>query len=107
MADKIVSIKMNGKKRNSDPKVWFVYAILCSNNSVYIGQTSDLENRWKLHQKGNTAQWTKKYPPVRLFYHEKVPSRIIAMKRELELKKTKGRRMLKKMVKKERMEISL
>ena len=50
-----------------------------------------------MHQKGKGAAWTKKYPPVRMFYHEEAPSLCEAMKRERELKKSKGRKMLKEM----------
>lgn len=74
---------------------WFVYAILCGNGSVYIGQTNDLHHRWELHKKGKGAQWTKKCPPLKLFYFEEVDSQANALHRERELKKSTGRRMLK------------
>ena len=77
------------------PAKWFVYAILCSNNSVYIGQTIDLAARFELHKKGKGARWTKKYPPVRMFYFEELDSHFSAATRERELKKSKGRKMLK------------
>jgi putative endonuclease len=77
---------------------WFVYAILCGNGSVYIGQTNDLLHRWELHKKGKGAQWTKKCPPLRLFYFEEVDSQANALHREKELKKTTGRRMLKRLL---------
>ncbi|MBM4330372.1 MAG: GIY-YIG nuclease family protein [Deltaproteobacteria bacterium] len=79
---------------------WFVYAILCDNGSVYIGQTNDLLQRWELHKKGKAAQWTKKFPPLRLFYLEEVDSQANALHRERELKKTTGRRMLKELLQK-------
>jgi len=77
---------------------WFVYAILCGNGSVYIGQTKDLHHRWELHKKGKGSQWTKKNPPLRLFYFEEVDSQGKALHRERELKKTTGRRMLKELL---------
>jgi putative endonuclease len=77
---------------------WFVYAILCSNGSVYIGQTNDLLHRWELHKKGKGAQWTKKCLPLKLFYFEEVDSQANALDRERELKKTTGRRMLKRLL---------
>lgn len=79
---------------------YFVYAILCSNQSVYIGQTIDLQRRWEMHVKGKGAQWTKKYPPISLFYFEETNSLIEALRRERELKKSTGRRMLKNILKK-------
>jgi putative endonuclease len=75
---------------------WFVYAILCSNKSVYIGQAKDILARWQQHKKGRGAQWTKKYPPTALIYFEEVDSLVAAIRRERELKTTTGRRMLKR-----------
>jgi putative endonuclease len=78
---------------------YFVYAILCSNQTAYIGQTVDLLQRWEMHVKGKGAQWTKKYPPVSLFYFEEADSLVAALQRERELKKTTGRRMIKEILK--------
>ena len=85
-----VKTAVKGKKHH-----WFVYAIECDNGSVYIGQTGDLSNRWELHQKGKAARWTKKHPPVKLFYYETAGSLKEALKRETFLKKSKGRKWLK------------
>jgi putative endonuclease len=79
-----------------EKKTWFVYAIECENSSVYIGQTKDVLNRWNQHNTGKGAEWTKKYKPVRLFYLEHMVSLKKAMSREKELKKSTGRKMLKK-----------
>jgi predicted GIY-YIG superfamily endonuclease len=77
-------------------KSWFVYAIECKNNSVYIGQTKDVSKRWEQHISGKGAEWTKRYKPIRLFYLEHLNSLKSAISREKELKTTSGRRMLKK-----------
>ena len=79
--------------------VWYVYAIECDNHSVYIGQTSDLLQRWDQHRKGQGAQWTQKYKPLQLFYAEKCKSYIAARRRERDLKKTMGRKYLKEILK--------
>ncbi len=83
----------------SEQGKWFVYAIECNNGSVYIGQTKKILDRWKLHQKGKAAQWTKKHEPIRLFYYEIVDSFKEALDREKKLKKTSGRRYLKDLLK--------
>ena len=77
---------------------WFVYAILCSNDSVYIGQTKDLAVRWEQHSKGKGAEWTKKYPPITMFYHEKLGSYLKSVRRERELKTSTYRKKLKKLL---------
>jgi len=83
----------------SEQGKWYVYAIECNNGSVYIGQTKKIFDRWKLHQKGKAAQWTKKHEPVRLFYYEIVDTFKEALDREKKLKKTSGRRYLKELLK--------
>jgi predicted GIY-YIG superfamily endonuclease len=79
--------------------LWYVYAIECANASVYIGQTRDLTQRWVQHLKGQGAQWTRKYKPLHLFYSEECKSYLAARRREMELKKTKGRNFLKAILK--------
>ena len=75
---------------------FYTYAILCNNDSVYIGQTNNLRNRWKLHLNGNAAEWTKKYSPVHLFHYEVFKTREESIKREKQLKQTLGKRFLRK-----------
>jgi len=83
----------------SEQGKWFVYAIECNNGSVYIGQTKRILDRWKLHQKGKAARWTKKHEPIRLFYYEIADTFKEALDREKKLKKTSGRRYLKELLK--------
>jgi len=83
----------------SEQDKWYVYAIECNNGSVYIGQTKKMLDRWRLHQKGKAAQWTKKHEPIRLFYYEIVDTFKEALGREKKLKKTSGRRCLKDLLK--------
>ena len=85
-------------KKPKKIKKWYVYAIECDNNSVYIGQTFDLANRWILHCTGKGADWTKKHKPVRLFHFETVNSFIDAFHKEKEWKTSNGRRKLKKIL---------
>ena len=57
---------------------------------IYIGQTSNLENRLTCHNSGKVRS-TKHYVPWELVYSEQFTSRSDAMKRELEFKSHKGR----------------
>ncbi|MCK0131474.1 HsdR family type I site-specific deoxyribonuclease [Flavobacteriaceae bacterium F08102] len=75
---------------------FYTYAILCNNDSIYIGQTNNLQKRWELHLRGKAAEWTKKYHPVELFFYETFNSREESVKREKELKLTSGRRFLRR-----------
>jgi putative endonuclease len=68
---------------------FFVYILRTSSNTLYIGQTNNLERRIKEHQSGTikSAKYIKYFSSLKLVYSETQPSRSEAMKREIELKK--------------------
>ncbi|MBP8060234.1 MAG: HsdR family type I site-specific deoxyribonuclease [Cloacibacterium sp.] len=72
-----------------------IYVLKCSNNSFYIGQTSDLRRRIKEHQNGKVS-WTSKYLPFELIHWEFFLTRDEAVKREKDLKTGFGRKWLKR-----------
>ena len=57
-----------------------------SYNKIYIGFTSDLENRLKSHNIFASKGWTKQFRPWVLIYTEEYTSKAEAMKREKKLK---------------------
>lgn len=75
---------------------YFVYVILCDDDSMYIGQTNDIPKRWLEHTKGTAAEHTKKHKPVSLIHYEEFNSREEAVKREHDLKTGFGRKWLKR-----------
>jgi putative endonuclease len=53
---------------------YFVYILLCRDNSYYTGITNDLERRFEEHSSGvNLACYTYKRRPLKLVYHERFP----------------------------------
>lgn len=78
------------------PNTFYVYAIKCDNDSLYIGQTEDLKKRWQEHQTGNAADWTKKHKPLYIAHYEEYSTREEAVKRESDLKTGFGRKWLKR-----------
>ena len=80
------------------PGQYCVYAILCDDNSLYIGYTNDLSRRWREHKAGSAARWTKKHKPQRIAYFELAPSREAAMRMERQWKAPHRRKRLKRMV---------
>ena len=77
---------------------YYVYAILCSNGSVYIGQTDNLMKRWVEHRSGRGAEWTKKYPPIRIAHYELAATREEAVAMEKEWKTGFGRTRIKRLI---------
>lgn len=70
-----------------------------SYNKIYIGFTSDLENRLKSHNIFASKGWTIKFRPWTLIHTEEYPSKAEAMKREKNLKGAKGRAEIWNMIK--------
>ncbi len=66
-----------------------VYILRTSSNTLYIGQTNNLEKRLKEHQaKGSqSAKYTRYFSSLELVYSETFATRKEAVQREAELKK--------------------
>jgi predicted 3-demethylubiquinone-9 3-methyltransferase (glyoxalase superfamily) len=78
------------------PGAFYVYAIHCDDESMYIGQTQDLKERWKQHDAGTAAEHTMKHKPLGLIHYEQFNTREEAVKREQDLKTGFGRKWLKR-----------
>ncbi len=49
--------------------MWFVYILLCSDNTFYTGITNDIERRINEHNNSNkSAKYTRIRRPVKLIY---------------------------------------
>lgn len=78
------------------PGIFYVYAILCENDSIYIGQTGNLAKRWDEHRNGFGAEHTKRFGVCKIIHYEEFSSREEAVKREHDLKTGFGRKWLKR-----------
>jgi putative endonuclease len=65
---------------------WLVYIILCSDNSLYTGITTDMERRFRRHSEGKGAKYFRGRQPVRVVLLESGHSRSSAATREAKLK---------------------
>jgi putative endonuclease len=63
-------------------KYYFIYILLCSDQTFYTGYTDDLEKRLKTHNAKKGAKYTRSRLPVQLVYFEKFDTKSEAMKRE-------------------------
>ncbi|EIC28776.1 MULTISPECIES: GIY-YIG nuclease family protein [Methylomicrobium] len=66
---------------------WFVYIILCSDDSLYTGITNDVQRRFEQHAGGRGAKYFNGRRPERFVYLETGHDRSSATRRELRLKK--------------------
>ncbi len=65
---------------------WFVYMVLCANETLYTGTTTDIERRLRQHNTGKGASYTRSFGPVRLVWSEPQPTRAAALRRECQIK---------------------
>ena len=68
---------------------WQVYIILCTDNSLYTGITSDIDRRMQQHAASRGAKYFRGRQPQQLAYLENGHTRSSASKREAAIKKLK------------------
>ncbi|MBI4095216.1 MAG: methylated-DNA--[protein]-cysteine S-methyltransferase [Candidatus Liptonbacteria bacterium] len=78
------------------PGQYFVYAIHCGNDAIYIGQTTDLQKRWRQHCNGTASNFTRRYGAKKIIHYERFDSREKVVQREKWLKTGFGRKWLKR-----------
>jgi predicted GIY-YIG superfamily endonuclease len=66
---------------------YYVYILLCSDGSYYVGSTQNLSERVKAHVEGRGCRYTAQRRPVRLVYSESQESESAAVRRELQIKR--------------------
>ena len=69
--------------------MYYLYILRCRDNSLYCGQTNNLERRINEHNFDNnkSAKYLRGKKPVKLVYSEKYSTLQEAMKREVQIKK--------------------
>ncbi len=81
------------RSRSIEPEsnqiMYFFYIVRCSDNSLYCGQTNNLQKRINEHNSDKTksAKYTKIRRPVKPVYFEEYPTLQEAMRREWQIKK--------------------
>ena len=71
-----------------DNKVWYLYVVRCSDDTLYTGITTDLKRRLNEHNTSKRgAKYTKTRRPINLVYYELYQSRSNAQKAEHKFKK--------------------
>jgi putative endonuclease len=79
--------------------MYTVYILFSENfNKIYIGYTSNIEQRFLSHNQLSKKGYTVKYRPWRIVYTESFEDKKQAIKREKELKSAKGRNWIHKTI---------
>ena len=66
---------------------WQVYIILCSDETLYTGITTDLQRRLAQHSSGRGAKYFRGRQPLAVVYKECGHTRSTAGRREVEIKR--------------------
>ena len=77
--------------------MWYIYILLCQDNSLYTGATNDLDKRFRDHQNGKGGRYTRSHKPIRIVYQEQLPTKSDALKREAEIKSWPRSKKIKKL----------
>jgi putative endonuclease len=78
---------MTGTSAKTRDMNWLVYMILCSDDSLYTGITTDIERRQAQHASRRGAKYFRGREPGPLVYLESGHSRSSASRRETEIKR--------------------
>lgn len=75
--------------------MWYVYILLCEDQSLYTGITNDLKKRLLDHKMGKGGAYTRSHKPIKFVYLEKFKTKSQALKKEAEIKKWSRERKLR------------
>ena len=67
-------------------KKWFVYILLCGDQTLYCGITDNVQRRLEAHRTGKGAKYTRGRGPLALVYVEECEGYSAALKREYAIK---------------------
>lgn len=66
--------------------VWSLYILECRDGSFYTGVSTDVDRRFREHEKGTASRYTRTHPPAAIVYREECGSRSAALSRECAVK---------------------
>lgn len=72
-----------------ETEAWWLYLLLCCDNSIYIGIAKNADARFQMHCRGCGARYTRIHPPVRLLARQPFPDHKSAAQAERAAKRLK------------------
>ncbi|XLM20750.1 GIY-YIG nuclease family protein, partial [Chromobacterium piscinae] len=61
---------------------WFLYVLRCADGALYTGVSTDVARRYRQHQAGKGARYTRLNPPVSIEMVVEYPDRSAALRAE-------------------------
>jgi len=65
---------------------WYLYILLCNDNSLYTGITLNPNQRFLDHKSGKGGRYTRSHKPTKILYLEKLTDHSTGLKRERQIK---------------------
>jgi putative endonuclease len=79
--------------------MFVVYALYSrTHDKIYIGFTSNIQERFKSHNELGKKGWTIKFRPWEIIYQEHQVTKADAMRREKQLKTATGRKFIRSLI---------
>jgi putative endonuclease len=66
--------------------MWYIYVLLCADNSLYTGSSNNVDKRFEDHKKGKGSKYTRSHKPLKIVHQETLVTKSEALKREAEIK---------------------
>ncbi len=67
--------------------MYYVYILLCNDNTLYTGIARDVDRRFQEHKEGIGSKYARAHGAKKILYTERKRNRSYALKREAEIKK--------------------
>jgi putative endonuclease len=67
--------------------MYYLYILLCNDNSLYTGITNNIKSRLEMHREGKGSKYVRSRLPFKHIYTEELESKSEALKKEIEIKK--------------------
>ena len=67
--------------------MYIVYILLCDDNTLYTGITTNIERRFKEHKEGKGSKYTRARKAVKIVYSKKCKNKSYALKHEAAIKR--------------------
>ncbi len=72
---------------DKETKKYYMYVLLCDDQTLYTGFTDDVSRRFQTHLSGKGAKYTRAHKPVKILYQQAFETKHDAMSAEYAFKK--------------------
>ncbi len=75
--------------------MYYLYILLCNDNTLYTGITNNIEKRLEIHRLGKGSKYVRSRLPFKHIYTEELEDKSEALKREIVIKEMSREKKIK------------